>query len=360
MAPVILELKASGFSNFKIVNTQQHKDLLKLYWDIFGLEADYELDVISNNQSLSSLTSKSIDAIQNLLDGFAEQRQVVKMIVAQGDTTTVMAASVVAFYNKVKFVHVEAGLRSFDFENPFPEEFNRKVAAINASIHLTPTQKAKQNLLDEGIASNKIHLVGNTVVDALEFIKKTTQFTENRFVEKIKTENPQARIVLITCHRRENQGDKLTAIIESVLELAECYKDILFIWTLHPNPNVKAIVENSAVADVANIKLVPPLEYADLLALINQCAAIITDSGGIQEEAPSFHVPVLVLREVTERPEAVELGFSYLVGTDKEVIIGAFKKAVAPGQRIDYYNPYGDGQSAVKIANLLISDLKSK
>ncbi|HMG15104.1 MAG TPA: UDP-N-acetylglucosamine 2-epimerase (non-hydrolyzing) [Saprospiraceae bacterium] len=351
-APILIELKKRNNNNFIVINTGQHQDLLDPYWDLFHLKPDIVLSLLSKNQSLSSLTSKAILAIDKQIANLKNQGVNIKYILGQGDTTSVMAASIVAFYHNCSFVHIEAGLRSFDLQHPFPEEFNRKVTGITASMHFAPTNISKENLIKEGIEEGKIKVVGNTVVDAIKFITKEDTFQNIKFSDqRIQSliENKE-KLVLITCHRRENHNQLLN-IINAVDKLAEDYKQMNFIWCLHPNPNVKEIVLKSELHKRANVIITEPLNYLELIKVLSVSLKVLTDSGGIQEEAPSFNVPVLILRETTERPEAVMAGYSILVGSSTEKIISAFKN-FQPTQ-LHFTNPYGDGNSALRIVDYL-------
>lgn len=356
VAPIILELNKRGLRNqYSIVNSAQHKELLDPYWEIFDLKPDFVLDMMSPKSSLSELTSRALMQLQDFIDSLNECP---RLLIAQGDTTTVMTSSMVAFYNNIKFIHLEAGLRSFDFGNPFPEEYNRRIAAINCCLHLSPTTTAKQNLINEGYAEDKIKVVGNTVVDSLEYIRQSQGFRNNAYVRELKQEFPEKKLVLITCHRRENYGNGVSNIIDATEELANRHPEYIFIWSLHPNPVIKSAVLNSGLSSCKNLKIVPPLDYNNLLALMDQCEVIVTDSGGIQEEAPSFNVPVIVLREKTERPEGVDTGLAYLVGTDFDKIVNKFEDIIGKG-KIKMENPYGDGKAAMRITDLVLELLNS-
>lgn len=351
VAPVIMEMRKHSLINTEVVNTAQHKDLLDPYWKTFNILPDKILDVMNRGQNLTSLTSRALTEIQGYLDN-TEQKP--DAILAQGDTTTVMAAAMVAFYNNINFVHLEAGLRSWDFSNPFPEEYNRRVASIASKLHLCPTDQAVQNLINEGIASNSIIKVGNTVIDALELVRKSSILEKRDFSEKKlgKTKN-YSKKVLITCHRRENHGYNLEQIIEAILCLCDNHSDTLFIWAIHPNPNVKDVILSSELKNKPNVLLLPPLDYLDLIQIMEQATCVISDSGGIQEEAPSFKVPVIVLREHTERPEGVEKGLAFLTGASKDKIIRKFED-VTTNYSIDFGdNPYGDGKSSQRVVKAL-------
>jgi UDP-N-acetylglucosamine 2-epimerase (non-hydrolysing) len=350
VAPLIWAVKRDKIA-FDVVNTAQHKDLLDPYWEAFGIKPTHVLDVMVKGQNLSSLTSRAISQIQEYLDNEEVQPTV---ILAQGDTTTVMAASMVSFYNRIKFAHLEAGLRSFDIENPFPEEFNRKIASISADYHFSPTSISSKNLLNEGISNEKIHEVGNTVVDALIKIKGDINFLsipwKNKGLNKIQDFE---KVVLITCHRRENHGRNLLEIIDAINEIAENNPETIFVWTVHPNPNVKNTVEKSRLSHMVNVLLTDPLEYIDILKILNTAYCAISDSGGIQEEAPSFGTPVLVLRKTTERPEGVSTGVAFLVGTEKLQIVRGFNY-LKNNYPFFEGNPYGDGESSQRILDILM------
>lgn len=356
LAPVILEYK----KRFKkapviILNTAQHKDLLEPYWEIFNIKPDFELDFMKQGQSLAELTSRGILQLENFIDSYIQKGNKISGVLAQGDTTTVMVSSMVAFYKNIPFYHLEAGLRTYDLLNPFPEEYNRKIASISARIHFAPTINSKNNLLNEGINKN-IVVSGNTIVDAVKLFKSS--------FKKYKLKNKQLSIlsiekssisnnILITCHRRENHGKNLINIISAVCKLAKEFKQYNFIWPLHPNPNVLSVVKSKIDASYKNIHLTDPLDYLDLLYVLNKSKLVLTDSGGIQEEAPSFNVPVLILRQKTERPEGVEAGVAWLVGTDKNII---YKKAcyLLSKENFNFKNPYGNGKSAALIVNTLL------
>lgn len=355
--PVVNELKKRGNTNFKILATGQHKSLLDQYWKLFDIRPDYELDVMVKGQDLAELTAKTILQINNLLTDI-EVDSKPDYIIGQGDTTTVMVASMVAFYNNIQYVHIEAGLRSFDLGHPFPEEYNRKLASIATEIHFAPTILAKNNLLKEGVSENKIEVVGNTVIDALHFFIKNGQLRKHKFTEKT-LHQIKGDCVLITCHRRENHN-LLDNLIYAVKELAGKYPETTFVWSLHPNPKVYNYVLNSTVSQIENVLLVKPLEYLDLLKVISKSRIILTDSGGIQEEAPTFRVPLLILRDKTERPEAVDVGVSRLVGMDSDRIIEEFIN-FNPIFNDDFQNPYGDGKASIRILDkIFYNEIKNK
>jgi UDP-N-acetylglucosamine 2-epimerase (non-hydrolysing) len=352
--PIINYLKTINYSNYKIVSTGQHKDLLESYWEVFDITPDYQLDIIKKGQNLTQLTSRAIIAIDNLIKEISGTFSP-DIIISQGDTTTVMASSMVSFYNNIAFAHIEAGLRSFNLHHPFPEEFNRKVASIVTDFHFAPTEISKNNLVDESIPVEKIHVFGNTVIDTLVYFissKKLEQYSfKNKSLSNLTIEGKE--LVLITCHRRENHNE-LDQLIEAVDELSTQNKKLTFIWPVHPNPNVKDRVEQSSLSERENIIITSPLEYLDLLKVMQFSKIVISDSGGIQEEAPTFKVPVLVLRETTERPEAINIGVSKLIGMNKEKIIDSFNN-FSPIFPDNFINPYGDGKASKKIIQKLLS-----
>jgi len=354
VAPVILELKKHGVA-YDIVNTAQHKDLLDPYWKTFGIEPTIILDVMVAGQNLSSLTERAINAIQSYLDTVSKEPDI---ILSQGDTTTVMAASLVSFYNKIKFAHLEAGLRSFDFENPFPEEMNRRIASIATDIHFCPTEVSKKNLLNEGIETEKIFVIGNTVIDSLNLLVNKDDFKQSKWLNTgLDKTNNFSKKVLITCHRRENHGGNLMDIIAAVFDLATSNQDTIYVWTLHPNPNVRGKIMDSKLSELENVILIEPLDYLDLLKMLDVSFCAISDSGGIQEEAPSFRTPVLVLRETTERPEGVTEGVAFLVGSDCKKIVEKYNELIINPPNFKG-NPYGDGESSKKIIEILIKNNK--
>ena len=356
VAPVVKEFQRRNLhDHFILINTAQHKDLLEPYWKIFDIQADVNLDVMQENQSLTGLTIRVLDQFQKFISSIREE---VGGILAQGDTTTVLGVSMVAFFNQIDFYHLEGGLRSFDLANPFPEEFNRKVGSIAARIHFCPTETAKQNLLREGYDSSYIEVVGNTVVDALEEIKIKSNgspvWDHHEFNSWIKSDYP---LVFITCHRRENQGKNLAMIIESIKELADENPTMQFIWITHPNPNILQPVMESGISSIKNILVTRPLSYTDIIKLLSVSSLAISDSGGVQEEAPSFGVPVLVLREATERPEGIHAGASILVGADKSRLKNGFYQFIQR-RNPQMQNPYGDGKSAARVVDRILLELQ--
>jgi len=260
----------------------------------------------------------------------------------------------VAFYRGIEFAHIEAGLRSHDLQNPFPEEYNRKVAGLVTNYHFAPTEIAKQNLLSEDIAASSIHVVGNTVIDTLKYFINSGTLADYSFVdEALKGLELRNNAVLITCHRRENHAS-LDHLIDAIDELSKANEDLVFIWPVHPNPMVKEKVLTSRLSAASNVIITEPIEYLDVLKVLSHSVKVISDSGGIQEEAPTFEVPVLILREKTERPEAVNAGFSKLVGMNTNLILEAFNQFSPQLSGIE--NPYGDGKSSKRIIDIVLSE----
>lgn len=359
VAPIVMEFKRIGFNDFLLINTGQHKDLADPYWDLFELQPDHNLSLMLQGSTLGELTARAFLQLDELFKEIKKESPI-SMIMAQGDTTTVMVSSVLAFYHNIPFVHLEAGLRSHDLLNPFPEEFNRKVTSCVTHLHLAPTLSARNNLINDGIPADKIEVIGNTVVDALDFVCSSPAFIASGFInEKLDAAfESYSKHVLITCHRRENHGDNLNELIKAVARLGAAQNDTLFIWPVHPNPNVKEkVMSNTDLTRLANILLTEPLEYLDIVKVLSKCYKVISDSGGIQEEAPSFRVPVLVLRSATERNEAIEAGVSKLVEPLAHRIIDDYYN-FSPSFGPEFRNPFGDGFSAKRAAALLIG-LKS-
>ena len=347
LAPVILEMKKYPKQyNVLICNTEQQKELSNQTLAYFGLKADFNLDVMRQNQSLAEVQSRILTALDRV---YYEHN--ISATIVQGDTMTVLCGTLCSFYRRVPVFHIEAGLRSYDIYEPFPEEIIRQMTSRIAQLHFAPTEKNRQALLRENIDDNKIHVVGNTVIDALFCLSdKTLQDTAAFFREKDIIIND--KLVLITVHRRENHGKRLDRIIKAIGYLAEKYTDHTFIIPVHPNPNVKEKIYKR-LENYTNIKLLAPLDYPNLVFIMKNAKLILTDSGGIQEEAPSFGCPVLVLRYETERKEGIDAGISKLVGADYEKIVEEAEKILSNTlEKKRLKNPYGDGKSAQYIKNI--------
>jgi UDP-N-acetylglucosamine 2-epimerase (non-hydrolysing) len=348
MAPVIEALRART-THFEtiIVTTAQHREMLAQALDAFGLSPHVDLSLMSTRQSLADFTSRALLALSSC---FSELRP--DVVLVQGDTTTVMAASLAAHYLGIPIGHVEAGLRSGNLRNPFPEELNRRLAGVVADLHFAPTAQAQANLLGEGVSSDRIFVTGNTIVDALQRIPRRERFDD----ERLNALPWQERVILATVHRRENIGEPLRSICAALCELTMRHADAHVIFPVHLNPRVQEIVADE-LSSCERITLVGPLGYGDLLEAIRRSAFVMTDSGGIQEECPSLSTPVLVLRKNTERPEVVTSGFGRVVGTDRSAIVAAatrlLEDPVELAAMTQGENPFGDGHAAERIVQIL-------
>ena len=353
MAPVVLALKNEPFFDVRICVTAQHREMLDQVLDFFQIEPDYDLNIMQSGQTLHGLTARLLESIKPIFDDFKPQ-----FVFVHGDTTTSMATSLAAFYSGVSICHVEAGLRTHNIYSPFPEEVNRRITGLLTNYHFSPTPTAKQNLLAEGLDTDSISITGNTVIDALfESVKKIEEggYRHDEIESLKKTLAFDKDIILVTGHRRENHGQGFQNICEALLEIS-ALKNVQVVYPVHLNPNVKDVVYNK-LSNNENIKLIAPLSYPSFIWLMNRAKIILTDSGGIQEEAPSLGKPVLVMRDTTERPEAVDAGTVILVGTDKEKIFNNCKKLLEDASHYKHMsalrNPYGDGQAASRIVEFI-------
>lgn len=344
MAPVIKALHAEKNIDCSVLTTAQHRGLLDQVLEGFAITADLDLDIMRPNQSLAALTSRLLLELDSVLQ--AEKPDVV---LAQGDTTTVMTAALACFYLRIPFGHVEAGLRTGDLCNPFPEEANRVIAGKLTRWHFAPTQRAVDNLLREGVVASDITLTGNTVIDSL-LMTAAQDSTLDIPLDASK------RLVLVTCHRRESFGEPFQNICQALKRLAERNPGIQILYPVHPNPNVKEAAHR-LLGQTPNIILCAPLDYAPFIAAMKRSYLIISDSGGVQEEAPALGKPVLVLREETERPEAVDLGVVKLVGAKRDTIVEQAQRLLDDPQAYQGMargvSPYGDGKAAARIVDVL-------
>ncbi|MCL2144466.1 MAG: UDP-N-acetylglucosamine 2-epimerase (non-hydrolyzing) [Endomicrobia bacterium] len=344
LAPVILEMKKyPALYNVTICNTEQQKELSNQTLSFFGLKADINLNVMTFNQTLAALQSKILKKLSEIF-----QKNKFDAVIVQGDTMSIFCGALAAFYNKVPVFHVEAGLRSYNMAEPFPEEAIRQMVSKITDLHFAPTQLSYRALLDEKIPPDKIFITGNTVVDALFYLPENVMLEAEGFWSRLSI-RPSNDIVLITAHRRENHGARMEEILSSIKELADKFKKHKFVIPVHPNPNVKKKVLG-ALSGKNNILITEPLDYPHLVWIMKNSKLILTDSGGIQEEAPAFGVPTLVMRYETERKEGIELGLAKLVGTDRAVIVRESEMYLAKDKlsvRTDSSkNPYGDGHAA--------------
>lgn len=355
MAPLIKEFQKNGdFFITKVCVTAQHREMLDQVLNFFEIKPDFDLDLMKPNQNLFSLTADIILGLKDILEDFKPD-----YVYVHGDTTTTMAGSIASFYSGAKVCHVEAGLRTNNKLSPFPEEINRQITGRISDIHFAPTITSKNNLLNENISENNILVTGNTVIDALLDSKERVMIINDEEIEFLKKEiDTNKRIILVTGHRRENHGQGFVNICEAIKEIALKYDDVQVVYPVHLNPNVKGPV-NEILGNFKNIKLVDPLSYPAFVWLMNKSYLILTDSGGVQEEAPSLGKPVLVMRDTTERPEAVEAGTVVLVGTDKNKIIEECERIlddeILYKNRSSLHNPYGDGKACKRIVEHIIS-----
>ncbi len=353
MAPVIEALKRSKAFEPVVINTGQHRELIEQVIELFEIEIDRDLAVMEPNQSLAPLLARLLTRIDIALSELRPD-----MVLAQGDTSTVLATALAAFYRHIPFGHVEAGLRTGNLRSPFPEEGNRVLTSPLAALHFAPTKAAAENLRHEGIADTQIIITGNTVIDAL-FMELQRQRQPNvqrsittRMRDRIGADFGQRPYVLVTGHRRENFGAGFDQICDALAALAIRFSDHLFVYPVHLNPNVQTVVSRR-LGNIENIRLIEPQPYAEFVALLASCRFALTDSGGVQEEAPSLGKPVLVMRDTTERPEGVAAGTTKLVGADAATIVAEAGRLLnddaAYRQMAEAVNPYGDGHAARRI-----------
>ena len=355
MSPLVKAFSLDSKFIVKVGVTAQHREMLDQVLEFFKINVDYDLNIMKPNQSLHELTSNLILKItEEILD-----KENFDYVFVQGDTTTVLAGALASFYKKIKVIHIEAGLRSSDIYSPFPEEMNRVLTSKIAHYHFCPTELSAENLFKENIYDN-VFVVGNTVIDALLLgLDEIENSSHKDLIKKYKNIDFSKKIILVTCHRRENFGKPFEEICEALLEVADTFKEnVEIVYPVHLNPNIKKIAHEKLIRE--NIKLITPLDYPDLIWMMNNSNIILTDSGGIQEEAPSLGKPVLVLRKVTERMEGVISGTAILVGSKKEKIIAETSKLLTDES---YYakiskaiNPYGDGRTSEKIKNIILTD----
>lgn len=351
MAPICKELEKQKVSH-AICVTAQHREMMDQVLEFFELKPEYDLDLMEKGQALNRITSLIFSKIDKVFDEYQPD-----VVMVQGDTTTAFATGMAAFYRQIKIAHVEAGLRTYNRSAPYPEEANRQLITRIADYHFAPTKLAVENLTNERIPLHSISVTGNTVIDALEMaISKIKGYPKNQVFDFEEKLDPFKKIILITGHRRENFGEGLNNICAALLELAAS-KDIQIVYPVHLNPRVKKPVMNMLKGH-KNIILSGPVNYPVFLWLMQRAALIISDSGGIQEEAPSFQTPVLVTREFTERMEGVEAGFSFVVGTDKALIVEKAQELInKPPDYKKARNPYGDGKAAERIVDFLCHKL---
>jgi UDP-N-acetylglucosamine 2-epimerase (non-hydrolysing) len=355
MAPVVMELKRHHEINAKVCVTAQHRQLLDQVLDVFQIKPDIDLNLMKHDQTLAQLSAEIFTHLDPVLTKLKPD-----WILIQGDTTTVTIASMLGYYHHIKIGHVEAGLRSFNKWAPFPEEINRRIAGVVADLHFAPTKGNSQNLINEGVPEDTIVITGNPAIDALKMI---TERPAPEVVTKLLTDyqigQGKKRLVLITAHRRENFGQPILDICAAIKKLAQRYvNDTEFIYPVHPNPNIQGPVFLQ-LSDLPNVHLIPPLDYLPMVHAMKSSTLILTDSGGLQEEAPALGIPTLVLRETTERPEGVEAGTLKLVGSNTNLIVSSASLLLdnpkAHADMANAVNPYGDGTAAQQIVQALLA-----
>ncbi|WP_353091171.1 UDP-N-acetylglucosamine 2-epimerase (non-hydrolyzing) [Methylibium sp.] len=358
MAPLVKHLRSDPAFTTRVCVTAQHRQMLDQVLDLFEIVPDHDLNVMRPGQDLYSITSQILESIRPV---YEQERP--DVVLVHGDTTTTFAATLAAFYQRIPVGHVEAGLRTGDLYSPWPEEANRKLTGALTQFHFAPTPTARDNLLRENVPPEKIQVTGNTVIDALLAVKgklDSSVTLRESMAEKFPFLREKSRKLLITGHRRENFGDGFERICQALAALARRYPDVQLVYPVHLNPNVREPV-GRLLSDIQNVHLIEPLDYLPFVYLMTKSAVILTDSGGIQEEAPSLGKPVLVMRDTTERPEAVDAGTVRLVGTDVQAIVKGVSLLLddqAEYERMSFaHNPYGDGSACARIARALLDYL---
>jgi UDP-N-acetylglucosamine 2-epimerase (non-hydrolysing) len=349
MAPLVLAAQRHPKVTPIVCLTGQHREMLDQVVKYFGLRVDHDLNLMQPNQSLSELTSRCLQMLTGVISETKPD-----CIVGQGDTTTALCASMAAFYARIPFIHVEAGLRTNSIDSPFPEEFNRRVCSLTTALHCAPTEAARDNLLREDYSPDDVVVTGNTVLDALKLSVQQERLNSSTWIQK----HPDIAgrpMVLITAHRRENHGEGIRNLCTAIGQLADMFPKIQYVYPVHMNPNIRGPV-HEILAGRQNVHLIPPADYPEFIWLMDQATLILSDSGGVQEEAPSLRKPVLVTRDSTERPEALVAGATRLVGTDpvrivREVCELLTNRDAYAAMQVDV-NPYGDGKASERIIDL--------
>jgi UDP-N-acetylglucosamine 2-epimerase (non-hydrolysing) len=359
MAPLVKVLTArEKVFDTRVCVTAQHREMLDQVLDLFDIKPDYDLDVMEPGQDLFGVTTKILNGIKRVLTEFEPE-----IVLVHGDTATTFSTSLAAFYNQIPIGHVEAGLRTGNIYSPWPEEANRKLTGILTQYHFAPTETSKDNLIKENVLAENVYITGNTVIDALYLVldkiekNKELQMGLQNFIKQSGFEAIDSRFILITGHRRENFGEGFLNICSALKSLASSNPEVNFVYPVHLNPNVRKPV-NELLADTQNVFLIEPLHYEAFLLLMNKAYIVLTDSGGIQEEAPSLGKPVLVMRDTTERPEAVEAGTVKLVGAKEQSIVSSVQKLLDDKEEYTKmskaHNPYGDGKASERIVDALV------
>lgn len=349
MAPLAIELCKCSYVDSKVCVTAQHREMLDQVLSMFNIKPDYDLDIMKERQTLAGITSRVLEGLDKVI-----KEEKPDVILVHGDTSTTFSAALAAFYNQVKIGHVEAGLRTYDKYSPYPEEANRCLTGVLADFHFSPTEANKKNLLKENVSEEKIYITGNTVIDALKSTVKEDYAFNDENLKSIDFE--ENRVILVTAHRRENLGKPLENICSAIKEIADTYEDVKIVYPVHLNPAVREVVYK-ILGNHERISLIEPVNVDDLHNAMARCFMVMTDSGGLQEEAPSLAKPVVVLRRETERPEAVAAGTVVVAGTDKEDILKISKNLIenkeAYNKMAHAANPYGDGNASKRIVEAL-------
>jgi len=349
MAPIVKALKNEENFITKICVTAQHRDMLDQVLRIFDIEPDYDLNIFQSGQTLTQITCRALTGLEGVIEEFKPE-----LILVQGDTTTVFTGALAAFYHNVKIGHVEAGLRSGNLYSPYPEEANRMLTGVLTDFHFAPTKNSKANLLREGYDENKIFITGNTSIDALQWVIDEDFKFDDVVINNIDFKNK--KVILLTSHRRENIGEPMENIFSAIRDIVDENKDVEVIYPMHLNPKVREIAERILSAS-DRVHLVEPLDYLPFTNLMSKCYLVVTDSGGVQEEAPSLGKPVLVVRKETERPEGIESGTAKLAGTDRDTIYEYLNTLINNKEEYkkmaNAVNPYGDGRAAEHIVNAI-------
>lgn len=354
MAPLALALGADERFDAKICVTGQHREMLDQVLELFELKPDFDLNIMKSGQDLTDVTTCILQGMKEVFRNYKPD-----IILVHGDTATTFATALASYYQQIPVAHIEAGLRTGNLYSPWPEEANRKLTGALARLHFAPTESSKQNLVLEGVQSGAIYVTGNTVIDALlEVVQKleSNEFLKQKLSDQFAFLPKDRRVILVTGHRRESFGEGFERICSSLVSIAEEFDDVEIVYPVHLNPNVREPV-NRLLAGIKNIHLIEPLDYLPFVYLMNRSYLILTDSGGVQEEAPSLGKPVLVMRDTTERPEAVEAGTVRLVGTEKDAITKNLRELLLDAKAYDdmsfAHNPYGDGKACLRIVNTL-------
>lgn len=353
VAPIIKEMEKRDEIESITCITAQHREMLDQVLNLFEIEPDYDLNIFQPGQSLTDITVKALKGLEEVL-----KKEKPDLLIVQGDTSTVFSGALAAFYQQVKIGHVEAGLRSHNIYSPYPEEVNRRLTGIMTNFHFAPTEASKENLLKEDYKEEEIYVTGNTVIDALSYAVKENYEFDIDLLNQIDFE--EKRVILLTSHRRENIGEPMENIFTAVNDISKKYEDVEVIFPIHLNPKVREIANNVFEGN-EKIHLIEPMDYEPFVNLINKCHLVVTDSGGLQEEAPSLGKPVLVVRKETERPEGVEAGTCKLSGVEYKDIYSDLDKLLSDEksykEMANAINPYGDGKASERIVNTIIKEL---